>query len=102
MIKSCWKPLALSVLTLSLLSACGEKTNENHTASNASSAAATAVNGPTVTINTARGEITVPENPSKVVVFDMATLDDLQALKVPVIGAPKKCWYRICSKLWKR
>ena len=66
MIKSCWKPLALSVLTLSLLSACGEKTNENHTASNASSAAsavATDVNGPTVTINTARGEITVPENP---------------------------------------
>lgn len=93
MIKSCWKPLALSVLTLSLLSACGEKTNENHTASNASSAAsavATDVNGPTVTIKTARGEITVPENPSKVVVFDMATLDDLQALKVPVIGAPKK------------
>ncbi|WP_257378015.1 siderophore ABC transporter substrate-binding protein [Snodgrassella alvi] len=89
MFKSCWKPLALSMLALSLLSACGDKNTQNSSASNTTSSGA-AVSGPTVTVNTARGEMNVPENPSKVVVFDMATLDDLQALKVPVTGAPKK------------
>ncbi|WP_100138936.1 siderophore ABC transporter substrate-binding protein [Snodgrassella alvi] len=90
MIKSCWKPLALSVLTLSLLSACNQKSNENNNASSTAVSASATGNGVTVSINTARGEMAVPENPSKVVVFDMATLDDLQALKVPVAGAPKK------------
>ncbi|WP_370389251.1 siderophore ABC transporter substrate-binding protein [Snodgrassella alvi] len=89
MFKSCWKPLALSILALSLLSACGEKNTQNSSASNTTASGA-AVSGPTVSVNTARGEMNVPENPSKVVVFDMATLDDLQALKVPVTGAPKK------------
>jgi iron complex transport system substrate-binding protein len=91
MIKFCWKPLTLSVMALALLSACGQKSNENNNTSSASAAVSTAaVSESTVTVNTARGDMTVPENPSKVVVFDMATLDDLQALKVPVAGAPKK------------
>lgn len=97
MLKSCYKPLVLSVLALSLLSACGEKKGDNSNAVNVSapahathSASTDAVNGPTITINTARGPMVVPQNPAKVVVFDMATLDDLQALQVPVSGAPQK------------
>ena len=101
MFKSCWKPLVLSILGLSLLSACSEKNSDsNNTASHAANgasatssvpaASASAAATPTITINTARGEVSLPENPTKIVVFDMATLDDLTALKVPVTGAPKK------------
>ena len=99
MFKSCWKPLILSILGLSLLSACSEKNSDSnntasHTTNGASATssvpAASAAATPTITINTARGEVSLPENPAKIVVFDMATLDDLTALKVPVTGAPKK------------
>lgn len=96
MLKSCWKHIALSVLSISLFSACSDKNNDNKsTASATTSASVTAssipaANEPTITVTTVRGKVNVPENPSKVVVFDMATLDDLQALKVPVVGAPKK------------
>lgn len=86
-----WKPVALSVLSLSILLGCHQdKTaSEPHDASNVATQAATA-SKPTIAIQTARGEMTVPLNPSKVAVFDMTSLDDLQALGVPVIGAPKK------------
>ena len=99
MFKSYWQPLVLSILGLSLLSACSEKNSDsNNTASHAANGAsatssmpaASAAATPTITINTARGEVSLPENPTKIVVFDMATLDDLTALKVPVTGAPKK------------
>lgn len=100
MFKFHWKPFVLSVLALTLLSACDKKnggdnqaihsSTESAVASNASAMPSTTIHGPTITINTARGEMIVPENPTDVAVFDMATLDDLQALNVEVKGAPKK------------
>lgn len=41
-----------------------------------------------ITVATARGEVTLPEKPEKVVVFDLAALDTLDALGVSVHGVP--------------
>lgn len=41
-----------------------------------------------VTIPTARGEVTLKANPTKIAVFDTGSLDTLQALGVKVDGAP--------------
>jgi iron complex transport system substrate-binding protein len=41
-----------------------------------------------VTVDTARGPVDVRRNPEKVVVFDLAVLDTLDALDVPVAGVP--------------
>lgn len=81
----CWKPVALSVLTLSMLVGCQDSGNKEASAAPAASATQS-----TITVDTSRGEMTIPLNPTKVAVFDMTTLDDLQVLGVPVIGAPKK------------
>ncbi len=42
----------------------------------------------TVTVQTARGEATVPTNPTKVFAYDYGTIDTLHALGVTVDGAP--------------
>ncbi|MDF7676293.1 siderophore ABC transporter substrate-binding protein [Neisseriaceae bacterium ESL0693] len=83
-----WKPVALSALVLSVLMGCHDGKTE--TPASDASQAVTQAPAATTTIHTARGEMTVPLNPAKVAVFDMTSLDDLQALGVPVIGAPKK------------
>lgn len=41
-----------------------------------------------VSVETARGAVTVAANPAKVVVFDLGVLDTLTALDVPVAGVP--------------
>lgn len=41
-----------------------------------------------VTLQTARGEVTVPATPDTVVTLDLAILDTLSALDVPVAGVP--------------
>lgn len=41
-----------------------------------------------VSVETARGGVTVAANPAKVVVFDLGVLDTLTALEVPVAGVP--------------
>ena len=42
-----------------------------------------------VTVETARGDVAVPAGPQSVAVFDIAALDTLAALGVPVDGAPR-------------
>lgn len=80
MAKFCWKSIALSVFTLSMLVGCHSEKNAKDSTESV----------PTIAVDTARGSVTVPLNPPKVAVFDLTTLDDLQALGVPVAGAPKK------------
>lgn len=41
-----------------------------------------------ISVETARGTVTVPRDPAKVAVFDLASLDTLHALEVPVAGVP--------------
>lgn len=41
-----------------------------------------------IVVATARGEAKVPESPKTVLVFDLASLDTLDALSVPVAGVP--------------
>ncbi|HZY68109.1 MAG TPA: hypothetical protein VFE52_05950, partial [Devosia sp.] len=41
-----------------------------------------------IVVKHAQGETTVPQNPSKVVTFDYAALDTLDALGVDIIGLP--------------
>jgi len=43
-----------------------------------------------VTIATAQGDVTLPAQPQKVAVFDIAAIDSLTALGVAVAGAPEK------------
>lgn len=43
----------------------------------------------TITVQHAKGEITVPLAPKRVVVYDLASLDTMQALSLPVAGVPK-------------
>lgn len=70
-----------------LLTACGNGSASTDSSSNSSTEAATEV-----TIQDSDGEVTVPKDPQKVVVFDNGSLDTLDALGVGerVIGAPTK------------
>ncbi len=49
---------------------------------------ATAAMAEDVTIATAQGDATVPATPGKVVVYDVAAIDTLKALGVPLAGVP--------------
>ncbi|MCD4513377.1 siderophore ABC transporter substrate-binding protein [Brucella pseudogrignonensis] len=51
-------------------------------------ALASGANAADVTVKHAQGETTVATNPEKVVVFDFATLDNLDRLGVKIIGVP--------------
>ena len=44
---------------------------------------------PMVTVKHAKGEAKLPLAPQRVVVYDLASLDTMQALKLPVTGVPK-------------
>ncbi|MGX7350495.1 siderophore ABC transporter substrate-binding protein [Enterococcus canis] len=70
-----------------LLTACGNGSASTDSSSNSSTEAATEV-----TIQDSDGEVPVPKDPQKVVVFDNGSLDTLDALGVGerVIGAPTK------------
>lgn len=63
------------------LTACGDATDD---------AASTAPTGDTVTVTDARGEQDVPLNPERVVVYDYASLDTIDALGVDAVtGVPQ-------------
>lgn len=42
-----------------------------------------------VTVTHVKGEIAIPKHPQRVIVFDMAMLDILDALEVPILGVPQ-------------
>ena len=99
------RPLLATVMTALVasvsLSACsGSETNnsepaeagtENRTADDAPNVANNdAVSAETISINTAKGKVDLPINPSPLVVYDMTLLQDLAALNVAVDGTPEK------------
>lgn len=62
---------------------------ENHTADAASNVADNdAVSVNTIEVDTVRGDVSLPINPSPLVVYDMTLLQDLAALDVAVAGMP--------------
>ena len=78
---------ALTVAAALALSACSSGSD---TASSTASETAASSAAPTeIVVTHAQGETTVPVNPQKVVTFDMASLDTLDALGVQVAGLPK-------------
>lgn len=56
-------------------------------------ALASGANAADVTVKHAQGETTIATNPEKVVVFDFATLDNLDRLGVKIIGVPGSITY---------
>lgn len=81
------KHLALTALAVTTLAACNP---QNTTATPAASTTSATVHE--VDIQTARGVVKLAQNPSKIAVFDLASLDTLEALGVPVAGSPKKVY----------
>lgn len=91
------KNLSLLIMTVFLaviLAACGSNnaaTSDNNTAAAGNTEATTAPNTESkeLTIKHELGEITIKNNPQKVVVFDFGTLDTLDKLGVEVTGLPQ-------------
>lgn len=52
-----------------------------------------------VVIQTARGEVTLPATPERVAVLDIAALDTLEALGVPIAGVPDRLYLDHLSHL---
>lgn len=52
-----------------------------------------------VTISTAQGDVTLPQNPQKVAVFDIAAIDSLQALGVTPAGVPDNLYVPYLAEL---
>lgn len=80
--------LSIVVVGLLFLGACGKKA----TTGTAESTKASAEVSQTIKVTDSQGEVEVPLNPQKVVVFDMGSLDTIKALGKgdTVIGAPTK------------
>lgn len=91
------KKTALSLIILSLLTACSQQTPHGHPQKPASEATASAaknanervlqahdIQGEKVVVKTARGEFPVPKNPQRIAVYDYGMVDNLTALGVPV------------------
>ncbi len=78
--------MAVSMMGLLMLSAC--QTNKK----TADSATTETTAKTEVTVKDTNGQLTVPKNPQKVVVFDNGSLDTMDALGVGdrVVGAPTK------------
>ena len=78
------------VTTLALccaaLAACSPQ-NQTAQPTAASPAAASAAASQTVTVQTARGEATVPLNPERIAVYDLGMIDTLHKLGVPIGAA---------------
>ena len=77
--------MAVSMMGLLMLSAC--QTNKTADSATTETTAKTEV-----TVKDTNGQLTVPKNPKKVVVFDNGSLDTMDALGVGdrVVGAPTK------------
>ncbi|MCF7520547.1 siderophore ABC transporter substrate-binding protein [Neisseria sp. ZJ106] len=71
--------LRLSSLALCCALALGACSPQNHTQSEPAASAAVQ----SLTVNTTRGEATVPQNPQRIAVYDLGMLDTLNKLGVP-------------------
>lgn len=63
-------------------------TTENKTADTISNATSNGESATTVKIDTVKGEVSLPMNPSPIAVYDMTLMQDLAALDVPIQGMP--------------
>lgn len=79
---------ALALCCTVVLAACSPQATQNNTAAPtapaASNATAHAIQGETLTITTARGEVAVPLNPERVAVYDLGMLDTLHKMGVKI------------------
>lgn len=78
----------LTVCCILALSACSPKNETAQQAAPAASGASAAapaakIEGPTLTVKTARGDAQVPQNPERIAVYDLGMMDTLQKLGVP-------------------
>lgn len=79
--------LHLTVLAAALalsLAACKQEAAQNSAASGASQSATKAVEGESVTVETARGQAAVPLKPERIAVYDLGMIDTLSKLGVPI------------------
>lgn len=82
--------VGLSVLLLGLgLAGCGSSNDGTTDSSGGATAQSSAAKAETLTVTDSNGELTVPKNPKKVVVFDNGSLDTIDALGAgdSVVGA---------------
>ncbi|PNK60094.1 siderophore ABC transporter substrate-binding protein [Psychrobacter sp. FDAARGOS_221] len=101
------KSLLLTLMVTSALAACspqGSETEQNsatdtetaaetaQTQNNDNAQASIQANNARVTIDSVRGDVELPANPSPVVVYDMTLLQDLAALGITVDGAPSNLY----------
>ena len=81
---------AFALCCAAALAACSQ---QNQTAADPQAAsavsAAVAENADGVTVETARGEVSVPQNPQRVAAYDLGMIDTLTALGVPVGAVPE-------------
>ncbi|MBB4825099.1 iron complex transport system substrate-binding protein [Sporosarcina luteola] len=82
--------LLLAALML-VLAACGSKSDDDKSSSNETNGSSTSepAQEETVSVSHEYGDVEVPKNPEKVVVFDFGTLDTLDDLGVEVAGLPR-------------
>lgn len=71
------KKLGILLLTTMMLAACNEDSNT------------TSASSEMITVSHQQGETSIPKTPKKVVVFNTATLDTMDALGIPVVGVPQ-------------
>lgn len=63
-------------------------TTENETADTVSNTTNNGESATSIKIDTVKGEISLPVNPSPIAVYDMTLMQDLAALEVPIQGMP--------------
>lgn len=85
------KPVLISLACLALLAACNPQSSVAPAASEPTPSSTISTNQ-TVTIPTARGDTQLKSPPQKVAIFDLASLDTLQALGIAVAGVPDKVY----------
>ncbi|WP_409290868.1 siderophore ABC transporter substrate-binding protein [Peribacillus sp. SCS-37] len=78
-----WKLFTLLFTLILLLAACGEESQKE------TAAEAKKDKGSTITIKHQYGEVKVPANPDKAVVFDFGTLDTMDELGIEPAGLPQ-------------
>lgn len=80
-------PAALALSAALLLAACAPQSADAPPAQTSAVPAEA-----TIRLATARGEVALAPNPAPIAVYDLASLDTLTALGVPVAGSPKKVY----------
>ncbi|MHC5373984.1 siderophore ABC transporter substrate-binding protein [Enterococcus sp. LJL120] len=68
------------VLSLGVLAACGNTTSGTTDSSETASSTSSSTSAGTIEVTDTNGTVEVPQNPEKVVVFDMGSLDTIDAL----------------------